>query len=133
MTEKLQLYRCEICGNIVQVLSEGADALVCCGEEMKLLDIQHDSTELGEKHNPKLEEKDGRKYVHVKTHPMTKEHYIEFIQVQSKDKKESCTKFFNPDEIPEVDITNFSGDMTAVEYCNIHHLWGMNEERTIYD
>ena len=124
MTEKLQIYRCEICGNVVQVLSEGADALVCCGEAMELLEIQHDTNELGEKHSPKLEERDGRRFVHVKTHPMTKEHHIEFIQVQIDDKKEVYTKFFNPDEIPEADVTNFSSDMTSIEYCNIHLLWG---------
>ena len=63
MTEILQIYRCGICGNVVQVLSEGADALVCCGEAMELLEIQHDTNELGEKHSPKLEERDGRRFV----------------------------------------------------------------------
>ena len=125
MTEKLQLWRCEICGNIVQVLSEGADALVCCGEGMKLLEIQYDNNELGEKHSPKLEETGGRRIIHVKSHPMTKEHHIEFIQVHTKNKREIFTKFFNPDEIPEIDVTQLSSDITAIEYCNIHHLWGM--------
>lgn len=127
MTEKLQIYRCEICGNVVQILSEGADALVCCGEEMRLQDVQHDKNELGEKHSPKAEENEGRKIIHVKTHPMIKEHYIEFIQVRSNDKREFYTKFFYPGESPELDVTNFPEDITAIEYCNIHHLWGMND------
>ena len=86
MTEKLQIYKCEICGNIIQVMHEGADALVCCREEMKLLPIQHDMTELGEKHTPKFEESESNRIVSVAGHPMTEEHYIEFIQVYTKDK-----------------------------------------------
>lgn len=125
MTEKLQIYKCEICGNIIQVLFGGAGSIVCCGEEMKLQHVQHDTNELGEKHNPKIEERDGKRYVHVKTHPMINEHYIQLIQVQTRDKNEFYTKYFYPDETPELDITFFSDDMNAYEYCNIHHLWGM--------
>ena len=53
MTEKLQIYKCEICGNIVQVLIPSYGELVCCNQPMKLLEIQHDETEIGEKHAPK--------------------------------------------------------------------------------
>ena len=125
MTNKLEIYKCNICGNIVQVLAEGGGALVCCGKEMELQNIQFDTNELGEKHSPKIENREDKKFVHVKTHPMTNEHYIQFIQVQTKDKNEILTKFFNPEEIPEIDISNYSYDINAIEYCNIHHLWGM--------
>ena len=127
MTIKLQIYKCEICGNIVQVLHHGDGNLVCCGQEMKLLSIQYDSDEIGEKHRPKTEEKDGRKIVHVVGHPMTEEHYIEFIETYTDNKDELHLKFFKPNEIPEMDISFFGGrKVNSVEYCNIHNLWGDN-------
>ena len=124
MTNKLELYRCEICGNIVQVLVEGAGALVCCGKEMILQEIQHDNNEIGEKHNPIFEEIDGKKIVSVKKHPMINEHYIQFIQTQTKDKNEIYTKYFYPNQSAEVEITQSPENINALEYCNIHHLWG---------
>ena len=124
MTEKLQIYKCEICGNIIQVMHEGADALVCCGEEMKLLSIQHDMTELGEKHTPKFEESESNRIVSVAGHPMTEEHYIEFIQVYTKDKNVVYTKYFYPNQSPQTEINFMPEDVKAVEYCNIHSLWG---------
>ena len=63
-TEKLQLYKCEICGNLVQVILNGAGELVCCGQSMKLQIPQHDKTEIGEKHAPKTEFRDNKKFVH---------------------------------------------------------------------
>ena len=122
MTEKLQIYKCHICGNVVQILEEAAGVLVCCGEDMELLKIQHDTNEMGEKHSPRREENEGREHVHVKTHPMTKEHYIQFIQAYDKEKRELVTKFFDPEDIPELDITNLSESLELTEYCNIHHL-----------
>ena len=125
MTIKLQIYKCNICGNIVQILQEGDGNLICCGKEMNLMGIQYDTDELGEKHTPKIEIKNGKKYVNVIGHPMTKEHYIQFIETFTKDKKELHLKFFTPDELPEMEI-NSDGDFNAIEYCNIHHLWGDN-------
>lgn len=127
MTVKLQIYKCEICGNLVQVFQEGDGNLVCCGQEMKLMGIQYDTTEIGEKHTPKVEIKEGKKFVNVIGHPMTKEHYIQFIETFTIDKKELHLKFFNPDEIPEMKaFINDSDDFNSIEYCNIHHLWGDN-------
>ena len=62
-TEKLQLYKCEICGNLVQVILNGAGELVCCGQPMKLQIPQHDKTEIGEKHAPKTEFRDNKKLI----------------------------------------------------------------------
>ena len=130
MTLKLQIYRCNICGNLVQVLQEGEGNLVCCGKEMELMSIQYDKSELGEKHTPKIEIKDGEKYVSVIGHPMTNEHYIQFIETYTEDKKELYLKFFYPNEIPEM-ISSIEGNFNSVEFCNIHHLWGNNQkERT---
>ncbi len=123
-TEKLQLYKCNICGNLVQVIEPGAGELVCCGEAMQLLAIQHDSSEMGEKHAPKIEFRENKKFVQVISHPMAMEHYIQFIEVYKKDKSELHLKYFKPNDVPEFDISYTDDDIEAVEHCNIHGLWG---------
>lgn len=123
-TEKLQLYKCGICGNLVQVILGGAGELVCCGQPMILQHIQHDKSELGEKHAPVIEFKENEKFVLVKNHPMLPEHYIQFIEVYKKDKSQLHLKYFNPNEAAEFDITGLAEEMDAVEFCNIHGLWG---------
>jgi len=123
MTIKFQIYKCSICGNLVQILQEGEGNLICCGEEMELMNVQYDSNELGEKHAPKREDRDGKVFVNVKSHPMTNEHYIQFIEAYTKDKKELQLKFIEPDEVPEMEI-KLNDDFESLEFCNIHHLWG---------
>ena len=123
-TEKLQLYKCNICGNLVQIIEQGAGELVCCGEAMQLLAIQHDSSEMGEKHAPKIEFRENKKFVQVISHPMAMEHYIQFIEVYKKDKSELHLKYFKPNDVPEFDISYTDDDIEAVEHCNIHGLWG---------
>ena len=126
MTIKFQIYKCNICGNLVQILQEGDGNLVCCGKEMELMGIQYNSDESGEKHKPKIEIKDGKKFVNVIGHPMTNEHYVQFIETFSKDKNELHLRFFQPHEIPEMEAGIKEDDFNSVEYCNIHHLWGDN-------
>ena len=127
MTIKFQIYKCSICGNLVQVLQEGGGNLVCCGKEMELMGIQYDKSELGEKHTPKVEIKDGKKYVNVLGHPMTEEHYIQFIEAYTKDKTELHLKFFAPNEVPEMDAgLDNTEHFSSIEFCNIHNLWGDN-------
>ena len=126
MTIKFQIYKCEICGNLIQILQEGGGHPVCCGEEMKLERIQYDQDELGEKHTPKTNEKDGKRYVNVIGHPMNQEHYIQFMESFTPDKKELHLKFFAPGETPEIDISHMPGNVNSIEYCNIHRLWGDN-------
>lgn len=81
---KLQLYKCEVCGNLVQVILSGAGELVCCGQPMKLQSIQHDKSETGEKHAPIVEFRENDRFVQVKSHPMLPEHYIQFIEIYKK-------------------------------------------------
>ena len=123
-TEKLQLYKCHICGNMVHVIQPGAGELVCCGEAMELLNIQHDSSEMGEKHAPKIDFRENKKFVQVISHPMAMEHYIQFIEVYKKDKSELHLKYFQPNDVPEFDISYAGDDIEAIEHCNIHGLWG---------
>ena len=123
-TEKLQLYKCAICGNLVQVILDGTGELVCCGQPMHLLSPQQDSGMLGEKHAPIIEFRENKKFVQVKSHPMSNEHYIQFIETYKKDKTELHLKYLHPDDIAEFDITFLPEDIESVEFCNIHGLWG---------
>ncbi len=122
MTEQKQIYKCEVCGNIVEVLHEGAGELVCCGQPMKLLEEKVE--EQGkEKHLPVIEKKD--KVVKVKVgsvpHPMEEKHYIEWIEVQTE--KGIFRKFLKPGEKPEAEFEIRENILQAREYCNIHSLW----------
>ena len=124
MSEKLELYKCDICGNLVQVILSGVGELVCCGEPMKKLEAKfNENDELAEKHVPKIIVEDGKRFIRIDNHPMTNEHYIQFIEAFSKDKSKIYLKYLNPNEKIEFDITNFDENIDAIEYCNIHGLW----------
>jgi len=122
MTGRLQVYKCEICGNIVEVLHEGQGELVCCGEPMKLLkEGAVDAAK--EKHVPVIEKTAGGIKVKVGRvpHPMEEKHYIEWIEVIADGK--AYRQFLKPGEAPEAMFTIDAQQVTAREYCNIHGLW----------
>lgn len=122
-TEKLQLYKCEVCGNLVQVILSGAGELVCCGQPMKLQSIQHDKSETGEKHAPIVEFRENDRFVQVKSHPMLPEHYIQWIYVQTN--LGGMKKYLNPNEEPTASFKLAEGEsvVAVYEYCNLHGLW----------
>ncbi len=123
MTEKLQVYKCEICGNIVEVLHEGAGELVCCGQPMNLMEEKTAEDEGKEKHVPVLEKTDQEVKVKVGSipHPMEEKHFIEWIEVVTKDGV--ARKFLKPGESPEADF-KVEGEILRIrEYCNVHGLW----------
>ena len=129
MTEKLELYKCHICGNLVQVLLNGAGELVCCGEAMeKLTPHKEENSEMAEKHIPRIESEDENRFVRLKYHPMISEHYIQFIEVYPKDKSRLYLKYLNPNEPAEFDITHFEENIEVLEHCNIHGLWSNCEK-----
>ncbi len=129
MTEKLELYKCSICGNLIQVLLSGVGELVCCNQPMeKLCPKANEENELSEKHIPVIELENDKKFVRLTKHPMIPEHYIQFIEVFTKDKSKVYLKFLNPNEKAELEITNFEEDIEAIEYCNIHGLWRNNND-----
>lgn len=128
MTEKFDLYKCHICGNIVQVIINGVGELVCCNQTMEhLTPHQEENSELAEKHVPVIEQENDKRFVRLKYHPMTNEHYIQFIEVYPKDKSRLYLKYLNPDDPAEFDITHLEENITAIEHCNIHGLW-INKE-----
>ncbi|WP_022670370.1 desulfoferrodoxin [Hippea alviniae] len=124
MTKRLQVYKCEICGNIIEVLHEGADALVCCGQPMKLLEEKTADTST-EKHVPFIK-REGNAYI-VKVgentaHPMEENHYIEWIELIVDGAV--YRKFLKPGDAPEAVFEVSEGkEVSAREYCNLHGLW----------
>jgi superoxide reductase len=124
MTEKNQIYKCEICGNIVEVLHKGAGTLVCCGKPMNLLKENTVDASL-EKHVPIIVPLDNKIIVQIGSieHPMTEEHYIEWIEVITRDNK-SNKKFLEPQDKPEAEFCIEISEVLFVrEHCNLHGLW----------
>ena len=93
---------------------------------MELLRAQQEKNELGIKHTPETEYKDNKKIVNVIRHPMTEEHYIQFIQGIDREKEELHLKYFHPEQVPEADFSYTSDNTEFTELCNIHGLWGNN-------
>lgn len=121
MTELLQVYKCEVCGNIVEMIHAGQGELVCCGQPMKLF-IANTVDAAKEKHVPIKEAVDGGLKVKVGSvaHPMEEKHYIEWIEVLVDGK--AYRQFLKPGQAPEA-FFPVSGEFTAREYCNLHGLW----------
>jgi len=122
MTEKLQIYKCEVCGNIVEVLHAGKGQLVCCGQPMTI--VKEQTQEQGkEKHLPIVEKTASGIKVKVGSvpHPMEENHYIEWIQVITKEG--AWRKPLSPDDTPEAEFTMGKKVDTVREYCSIHGLW----------
>lgn len=122
MTKLRQVYKCNICGNIVEVLHEGVGELVCCGQPMNL---QQEKTEdVGnEKHVPVIQKNEKGILVKVGSapHPMEEKHYIEWIELIADDIV--YRKFLKPNEKPEEEFCVEAEKITAREYCNVHGLW----------
>ena len=122
MTEQKQIYRCNICGNIVEVLHSGVGTLVCCGQPMELL--KEKTEDVGrEKHVPVIERTENLVRVKVGSipHPMEENHYIEWIEIIANGK--AYRKFLNPGDKPEAEFEIKAGKVEAREYCSVHGLW----------
>ena len=122
MAEKLQVHKCDVCGNIVEVVHGGAGELVCCGEPMKLL-VENTVDAAREKHVPVMEKTEGGVKVKVGSvpHPMEEKHYIEWVEIIAD--RQAYRQFLNPGEAPEATFNIEAKDLTAREYCNLHGLW----------
>ena len=122
MTEKLQIYKCEVCGNIVEVLHTGAGQLVCCGKPMKLF-VENTVDAAKEKHVPVIEKTSSGYKVKVGgvVHPMEEKHYIEWIELIADGK--AYRQFLKPGDVPEATFDIQATQAIAREYCNLHGLW----------
>jgi superoxide reductase len=122
MAERLEVYKCEACGNIVEVIHGGGGELVCCGESMQHL-VENTVDAAKEKHVPVIEKVEGGVKVKVGdvAHPMEDKHDIEWIEIIDGDKADR--QFLNPGESPEAVFKTETQNVTAREYCNLHGLW----------
>ena len=122
MTEKLEIYKCEICGNIVEVVHDGMGTLVCCGKPM-ILQEENSVDAAKEKHVPVLKEvKEGVEIsVGSILHPMTEEHYIEWVEIQTENG--NSRKYLSPGQEPKVFFPVKNKVLNVRAYCNLHGLW----------
>jgi len=123
-----QIYKCPICGNIVEVTHVGGGELVCCGQPMQLLEEKTQHAEFSmEKHVPVIEktEKGIKVLVGSIPHPMEEAHYIEFIEIITRDGKVG-RKYLKPGDLPEAYFNTESEVLYVREYCNLHGLWKTN-------
>jgi superoxide reductase len=122
MSEKLQIYKCEVCGNIVEVLHAGAGSLVCCDAPMKYC-AENTVDASKEKHVPVIEKVPGGFRVQVGSvaHPMEASHYIEWIEILADGK--AYRQFLQPGQAPEAFFEIQADQVTAREYCNLHGVW----------
>ena len=122
VSEKNQIFKCKVCGNIVEVVNVGGGTLVCCGQPMQLID---ERTQEGarEKHLPVVEktEKGFKVTVGSVPHPMEEKHYIQWIEVMADGML--YRQYLNPNEAPEAEFEINAKHIEAREYCNLHGLW----------
>ena len=144
-TKRLEIYRCEKCGNVVETLKGGVGKLICCGEPMKLYE-ENTTDGAIEKHVPVIEKLPdavtksiplsisshgilGTKktanrikvVVGSVAHPMVDDHYIEWIELIADGK--ACREFLRPGDAPEATFYVEADTFTVREYCNLHGLW----------
>ena len=124
MTQLREIYFCEICGNVVEIMNEGAPALVCCDQPMVKLEAKTEDAST-EKHVPYVEEKNDGVLIKVgqnQAHPMLENHYIKFIEVLT-----SCKVYrqeLKPGDKPEAEFPVKKSDIVETrEWCNLHGLW----------
>jgi superoxide reductase len=123
MAKKLGIYKCNLCGNIVEVMHEGQGELVCCGKPMELKQ-ENVADGAKEKHVPVvLKTSNGYKVnVGEVDHPMTNEHYIEWIELIDENNN-VLVHYLNPNDKPEATFCTDAKSVYARAYCNLHFLY----------
>ena len=122
MAERLQIYKCSTCDNIVEVLVGGTGELSCCGALMELLE-EKTADAATEKHVPVIEKVNGGYKVKVGSvpHPMLEDHYIQWIELHADGK--AYRQYLNPGDEPEAMFNVEASEVSAREHCNVHGLW----------
>ncbi len=122
MPQKLEVYKCNLCGNIVEVVTGGAGALVCCGQDMVLME-ENTVDAAQEKHVPVPTRVNGGWEVAVGSvaHPMEEKHWIEWIELNVNG---TCYKeFLDPGQEPKAYFPVEASEVDVRAYCNLHGLW----------
>ena len=120
---RLEIYKCSVCGNIVEVMQVGGGELVCCGKPM-LLQVPNTVDASKEKHIPVIEKTENGLFAKIGAvpHPMEEKHYIEWIEV-IVDGKKLCHRFLTPGNQPLAEFALPQGEVEVRAYCNLHGLW----------
>ena len=123
MISKNQVYKCNVCGNIVEILHVGGGELVCCGQKIELLNEKTKENEGKEKHVPVIEKTENGVRVKVGSipHPMEEKHYIMWIELIADGMV--YKKFLKPGAEPQAEFCVEAENVSARAYCNIHGLW----------
>ena len=127
MTKIYDVYRCEICGNIIESVHGGSNSLVCCGEAMTKMDPKS-GPEAQEKHLPIIEKNVNKIVVKIGStpHPMVEDHFIEWIEIIIGDKSQKAFLKSGDEPFAEFEVANTNESIIARAYCNIHGLWAAN-------
>lgn len=117
-----EIYKCSVCGNVVEVVSVGGGTLVCCGKEMELLP-EKSADEGAEKHLPVIEktEKGYKVKVGEAPHPMQEDHFIIWVELITG--SVFYRKYLHPGDAPEAEFCVEAESVSARAYCNVHGLW----------
>ncbi|MDD5031934.1 MAG: desulfoferrodoxin [Patescibacteria group bacterium] len=132
MTKINEIYKCNVCGNIVEMVHTGVGQLVCCGQPMQLqvantVDAAKEKSSVAkameDKHVPVIEKVENGVKVKIGSvpHPMEEAHYIEWIEIIADGR--SYKKFLKPGDKPEAEFCVDAKEILAREYCNLHGLW----------
>lgn len=122
MTKRLEIYKCEVCGNLVEVIGEGAGEMVCCGQPMSRV-TENTMEASKEKHVPVIVKVDDGYKVTIGSviHPMEEKHYIQWIELLADG--QVYRQFLKPGQTPEAFFKVTAEKVSAREYCNLHGLW----------
>jgi superoxide reductase len=122
MTKLNQIYKCSVCGNIIQVIHASYGTLVCCDKPM-ILQEEKSQDQGNEKHVPVIEKTAKGFLVKVGSieHPMEKDHFIEFIELIADG--QVYRQFLKPGDEPQAEFCIKAEKVAAREYCNLHGLW----------
>jgi superoxide reductase len=118
------IYKCEICGNIIESVHGGNESLFCCGQAMKKMEPQS-GPDGQEKHLPVIEKSGNKIIVKIGSipHPMIEEHFIEWIEIICGNKVQRTFLHPNDEPVAEFVVADINESITARAYCNIHGLW----------
>lgn len=122
MAQKMAVYKCDVCGNIAEVVTAGGADMMCCGQPMTM-QTENTTDAAVEKHVPVITKKDGGWEVTVGSvdHPMTADHFIEWIELIAGDAV--YRQFLNPGDKPVAFFPMDADSVSARAYCNLHGLW----------
>lgn len=123
MIKRFDVFRCSVCGNVVELMYAGGGELVCCGKPMIAMEAKTQAEEGKEKHVPVIEKSENGLLVKVGSvaHPMEEKHYILCIEVIVNGR--ICRKFLSPGDKPEAEFKISGKNISAREYCTVHGLW----------